>query len=334
MKVQHYLQRLLPSQDIAGATLTPIAGDASNRQYYRVTDKTGRSRVLCIDPAFAGKSPETYPFIAVRQLLSDNGIAVPELYSCDPQEGVMLLEDCGSLMLQDEASRHPGNIGRFYTEVIDTLVLIQSIQGPESLSPFRQCFDRQKLMEEFMFFIDHALRYGQAGGPDDSVCSILTEELEKIARILDQPGHFLLNHRDFHSRNILLHAGRPYIIDFQDARMGLPQYDAVSLLRDSYLALPAPLRSSLETYHFSKLVERNLISMSLDEYIYLFDVMAFQRSVKALGTFFYQARILNKQSFTTSIPPTLAYIEEYIDRQPVLKKAGTMILSIINSQSP
>ena len=33
----------------------------------------------------------------------------------------------------------------------------------------------------------------------------------------------------------MLHDGRLYIIDFQDARMGPDTYDLVSLLRDSYV---------------------------------------------------------------------------------------------------
>ena len=30
----------------------------------------------------------------------------------------------------------------------------------------------------------------------------------------------VLCHRDYHSRNLMLHHGRLYVIDFQDARMG------------------------------------------------------------------------------------------------------------------
>ena len=49
----------------------------------------------------------------------------------------------------------------------------------------------------------------------------------------------VLCHRDYHSRNLMLHDGQLYIIDFQDARMGPDTYDLVSLLRDSYVDLTA-----------------------------------------------------------------------------------------------
>ena len=54
------------------------------------------------------------------------------------------------------------------------------------------------------------------------------------AQVLAQPQ--VLVHRDYHSRNLMLHRGQLYIIDFQDARMGPNTYDLVSLLRDAYIA--------------------------------------------------------------------------------------------------
>ena len=58
----------------------------------------------------------------------------------------------------------------------------------------------------------------------------------------------VLCHRDYHSRNLMLHDGRLYIIDFQDARMGPDTYDLVSLLRDSYVDLPEQTVDELIAY--------------------------------------------------------------------------------------
>ena len=59
--------------------------------------------------------------------------------------------------------------------------------------------------------------------------SAIVEELASEPRVLC--------HRDYHSRNLMLHDGSLYIIDFQDARMGPDTYDLASLLRDSYVDL-------------------------------------------------------------------------------------------------
>ncbi len=56
-----------------------------------------------------------------------------------------------------------------------------------------------------------------------------------VAELAAEPR--VLCHRDYHSRNLMLHLDRLYIIDFQDARMGPDTYDLVSLLRDSYVDL-------------------------------------------------------------------------------------------------
>jgi len=62
----------------------------------------------------------------------------------------------------------------------------------------------------------------------------LRRQFESITDELTAESGLVLNHRDYHCRNILIHNHQPVIIDFQDARMGLAQYDAASLLRDSY----------------------------------------------------------------------------------------------------
>ena len=58
----------------------------------------------------------------------------------------------------------------------------------------------------------------------------------------------VLCHRDYHSRNLMLHDEQLYIIDFQDARMGPDTYDLVSLLRDSYVDLPEQTVDELIAY--------------------------------------------------------------------------------------
>ena len=58
----------------------------------------------------------------------------------------------------------------------------------------------------------------------------------------------MLCHRDYHSRNLMLHDGSLFIIDFQDARMGPDTYDLVSLLRDSYVDLTSQQVDELIAY--------------------------------------------------------------------------------------
>jgi len=306
-------------------SITKIEGDASSRQYFRVKGAKG-SFVACYDPIFEGSSPESYPFLVVHNLLSRHAIPVPTIIAFDAAKGLLLLEDCGDLLLQNlfgSSLQHtiPGR----YREIIDILVTFQAISGQNSKIPFSISFDHDKLMFEFDFFIQHGLLDYFSPLFDQHSTGRLRREFETIAEILVKPRHFVLNHRDFHSRNILVHRDKPVIIDFQDARMGLPQYDAVSLISDSYIKLDTALTEELKAYHYNALCQNKLTAMSFDEYLFYFDIMAFQRNIKAVGTFCYQTKILKKNTFQHSIAPTLNYLPDYIDARKELKAAGQIL---------
>src|SRR5262249_9222628 len=105
----------------------------------------------------------------------------------------------------------------------------------------------------------------------------------------------VLCHRDYHSRNMMLHRGELYIIDFQDARLGPDTYDLVSLLRDSYVDLTEGAVDDLIAYFIA--LKRPAGTPPAEflawerDYRMRFDVMALQRNLKALGTFGYQTSV-------------------------------------------
>jgi len=314
--------------------IAPIQGDASSRQYFRVTNADG-TLIACHDPAFNAAIQAGYTFLLMHGILSRHTIPVPALIALNAEHGLLFLEDCGDLLLQhlfDAPDK--AKIPDYYRKIIDLLIQFQSIRGNDKEVPFCLSFDREKLRFEFDFFIEHALLNYFAPIFDEKSMSGLRHEFESIAEILVQPRHFVLNHRDFHSRNILIHHDRAVIIDFQDARMGLPQYDAVSLIRDSYVTLDPVLTEELKSYHYNALRDHNLSVMSFDEYLYYFDIMAFQRNIKALGTFAYQTSVKKNSSFEHSIAPTLAYIPEYINDRSELRGAGNILQPLLERVVP
>jgi aminoglycoside/choline kinase family phosphotransferase len=311
-------------------SITKIQGDASSRQYFRVTGTDGHS-VACYDPSFEATTAGSYPFLVVHELLLRHAISVPAVQAIDAEKGLLLLEDCGDFLLQNLfGSTAADTLPDRYREIIDLLIQLQAIGGNNKSIPFSLSFDREKLMLEFDFFIEHALcGYFAEVFPPESI-GALRHEFETIAELLVKPRHFVLNHRDFHSRNILIHHNKPVIIDFQDARMGLPQYDAVSLIKDSYVRLDNPLTEELKAYHYNALCTHNLSAMSFDEYLFYFDLMAFQRNIKAIGTFCFQTRVRKSCAFEHSIAPTLAYIPEYISARSELKAAGKILQPLLD----
>ncbi|NTW53583.1 MAG: phosphotransferase [Chlorobaculum sp.] len=337
MELQESIPLLFPPEERAQLEISTIKGDASNRQYFRVTGPGG-TFVVCADPVFSETAPERYPFLIVRNLFEQHGIPVPELLGIDNEDGLLLLEDCGDLMLQDEVPQLDSeHLAARYRQIIDILVRIQSIrpdsESTDAMIPFSLSFDHEKLMFEFDFFIEHALKNYFGGRLDDHAIGQLRDEFLAITGLLVLPEHFVLNHRDFHSRNIMLFRDEPVIIDFQDARLGLPQYDAVSLLRDSYVRLDSELVDELKRYHFEQLVRHGLTAMDEAEYLRLFDLMAFQRNIKAVGTFCYQTTVVGNRAFEHSIGPTLGYLREYIAAQPELAAAGRLLEPLMAGNS-
>jgi aminoglycoside/choline kinase family phosphotransferase len=330
MTIQKNIAALFNACGNKPLSVTKIQGDASSRQYFRVNGLNG-SAVACYDATLTTASAGTHPFLVLHNLFSRHKLPVPAIMTMNAEQSIMLLEDCGDLLLQNlvHSSIEP-TIRDLYKEIIDMLIQIQAISGDRNTIPFSISFDREKLMFEFDFFIQYGLLDYFAPVFDAQLAGKLRNEFETISELLVKPEHFVLNHRDFHSRNILVHHNKPVIIDFQDARMGLPQYDAVSLLKDSYVHLSTSLTDELKRYHYHALCSNQLTSMSFDEYLFYFDISAFQRNIKAIGTFCYQTRIKKNNIFEHSIAPTLSYLPEYIAARNELKTAGELLKTLLD----
>jgi len=242
-------------------TITKLQGDASTREYFRVV-KGDASYILCFDPALLHAKLDSYPFYILHTLLGKNDVPVPALYQASPEHGSLLLEDLGDCMVEEYNSRIDASQRRgLYRSIIDVMVRIQAIR-PDGSLPFTLAFDVEKLMFEFDFFIEHALCGYFGNDPHSPDIARLREEFLAIAGLLYRPELFVLNHRDYHSRNVMVTGGIPRIIDFQDARLGLPQYDAASLLRDSYFRLNDEEYASLIDYTYD--TSRAVAGRSMD----------------------------------------------------------------------
>ena len=103
----------------------------------------------------------------------------------------------------------------------------------------------------------------------------------------------MLCHRDYHSRNLMLHERRLYIIDFQDARMGPDTYDLASLLRDSYVDHTEARVDELIRGYLKLGGPSQATPEAFAEYRRRFDLMSVQRNLKALGTFGHQTTSRN-----------------------------------------
>ncbi len=99
-------EALIAQTPWANATRAPLAGDASNRRYERLTDPaTGRTAVLMDAPPDRGEDVE--PFVRIANHLRAVGLSAPEIYAEDNQNGFLVLEDLGDDLFSRVLTKDP-----------------------------------------------------------------------------------------------------------------------------------------------------------------------------------------------------------------------------------
>jgi hypothetical protein len=310
-RVQAYLDR--SGLTARAARVVPLTGDASDRRYFRVLVPDGPTTVLALH---AG--PIDYaalPFVNVAELLARMPVPIPAILDHADDLGVLLLEDLGDVTLQAHVGAAPtGEHIAHYRQAVAIIDVLQR-RGAELASqeyvPYGIAFDVEKLGWELDFFAKHFLQGYRGIDLAAPARAALAAEFRAIVEELAAEPRVLC-HRDYHSRNLMLHHGRLYAIDFQDARMGPATYDLVSLLRDSYVDIPEETADALIA-HFLALGGRTVDPRAFRA---RFDVMALQRNLKALGTFGYQTTTRGNPVYIQYMPRTLRHVRDNLRRQP------------------
>jgi len=299
-----------------GASVVALTGDASDRRYFRVLVPQEASQVLAIHPG--GIDFEQLPFVNVAALMASMPVPVPRILAHSNELGIIALQDLGDVTLQAHlGAATPGEHAALYREAVGLIATLQR-RGAELASPryvpYGIAFDVEKLTWEMNFFVKHFLEAYRGASFSDAARAALSEEFAVfVGELAAEPR--VLCHRDYHSRNLMLHEGQLFIIDFQDARMGPDTYDLVSLLRDSYLDLTESQVDELIAY-FLALRGHGAGPTPADGQTFRtrFDVMALQRNLKALGTFGFQAATRVNPVYIQYIPRTLAYVRANLER--------------------
>ena len=293
-----------------GARVVPLTGDASDRRYYRILTAHGTPFVLALHAtAF---DVNTLPFANVARLFERMPVPIPKILGHADDIGVLALEDLGDVTLQAHlGAASSSEHSALYRQAVALIATLQSrgadLESPEYL-PYRIAFDVEKLTWEMEFFTKHFIEAYRGVVISSNVREALREEFSAVIEELAAEPRVLC-HRDYHSRNLMYHQDRLYIIDFQDARMGPDTYDLVSLLRDSYVDLPEETVSDLIAYF---LALKGVTGME-EVFRERFDLMALQRNLKALGTFGYQTTARRNPVYIQYIPRTLRYVRDNLE---------------------
>jgi len=321
---------------VAHVEFSPLQGDASTRQYYRLSmeyqEAASEPQTLILMQLEASNVPGETDFIRVLKFLQGIHLPVPELFYFDAERGLLLLQDCGDLTLETHLhSADPATVKNWYIKAVHLLADMQ-IEATRVIGAdcpaYHLKFDVEKLMWEMDFMLEHFIEGTQKNNLKATTRNEIRKQLTALCTLLaGQTSWF--THRDYHSRNLMVYNDGLVLLDFQDARMGPSQYDLVSLLRDSYLPLPDALVWELVDVFIQKKQGRENHTIDREEFIRVFDLMSIQRNLKAIGTFAFQKKIKNNDRYMRYIAPTLEYVRQVFRRRAELKPLRTILSEAI-----
>ena len=317
------------ARSVGGATrsfaVEKLAGQASNRMYFRVAAESGPSYVAMVLPKDATRSeeasnaavaPAELPFLNVHRYLAKLGVPVPALHAVAMDEGILLLEDLGDVTL--EASWRASPVESLYGTAVDLLADLRAraeAHPDASCLAFGRAFDRSLYRWELDHYLEFGLRAREDTEPPPRAAEVLRRAFDSISdRLADLPRGF--THRDYQSRNLMLPARGMVVIDFQDALLGPRQYDLVALLRDSYIELSDAMLDSLLARYVDRLGALTKERIDPGEFRAAFDLLTVQRKLKDGGRFEFIARVKGNPSFLPHVPASFRYVARALERLP------------------
>lgn len=217
----------------------PLPGDASFRRYFRIRGG-GNSAMLMHAPP---PNEDPAPFLLAARWLDDNAMRAPRVLAQDLSRGFVLLEDFGDDRMRDHLDVHPGDEDAVYKAAVDALVALHRL-SPGPFPPYSM----SEYLREARLFVEW---FCPAMGLDVDTASYDAAWDEALAPLMGRqvPGVTVL--RDYHAENIMLlgSLNDQGLLDFQDALIGHPAYDLVSLLQDARRDVsPALERRMLDHY--------------------------------------------------------------------------------------
>ena len=210
-----------------GARLAPLPSDASARRYTRLLGGPRPALVMEAPP------PEnTRPFIAIARHILGLGLSAPEIIAADPDQGLVLLEDFGDAThaaLLDGGADAPA----LYAEAAEALAALHEAPPPPGLPAWDAAAMARATAATFL---DWWWPAAMGAAPSDDLRAGLAAALHAMLAPFAGTRGFV--HRDYFPANLMrldrrAGAQRTGLLDFQDAGLGHPAYDLVSLIEDA-----------------------------------------------------------------------------------------------------
>ncbi|MCQ4161257.1 phosphotransferase [Roseomonas sp. GC11] len=277
----------LSAHGYAGATRHPLPQDAGHRRYTRLEGGPRPALLMdCTAAPLVGLTPEEdiIPFLRLARHIQGAGLSAPEILAEAVPEGLALVEDLGpathTALLDAGAEPLP-----LYLEAVEALAALHAAPPPPGLPGWEGARMAATAAATFLDWW-----WPAALGAPASEAQRAEFMAAMAAMLAPFTGAGCLVHRDYFPANLIRlperdGARRTGIIDFQDAGLGHPAYDLVSLLEDARRDVaPAVREAALARYLALRPGLRE------EELLAAFAVMAAQRHLRVAALWVRLAR--------------------------------------------
>ncbi|MCM2971833.1 aminoglycoside phosphotransferase family protein [Larsenimonas suaedae] len=290
----HMVRWLAACHDCAAhdLLLDTVADDASFRRYFRLTLPDGQTRIVMDAPPALEDSTS---FVDIAARWASAGIPVPALFEYTLEEGFIVLEDLGDIMLRqalDDEHRVDTLIDHALS--LSTRIAAQPTEG-------LPVYTAERLRDEMNLVLEWTLPWLELTPPAD-----WPQAIERIVdAITDQP--YVTTHRDYTAQNVMVQGERLRVIDFQGAFRGPLSFDLTCLLRDRHAPWPAAKLDHWVAAFHGKAQGIGLITERSPERVRAdFEATSAQRSIKVLGGFC-------RTAFRDGKPRYLGHMPHFLD---------------------
>lgn len=232
----------LATHGFGAATLQPLPGDAGFRRYARLAG--GPRPALLMD---APPPEDVRPYLAIGAHLRAAGLSAPEVIAADAEQGLLIVEDLGAASHADllDAGADPMPL---YAEAAEALAALHAAPPPPGVPAWDAAAMARATAATFLDW------WWPAAFGTPPADALRTELAAALHAMLDPFAARGFVHRDFFPANLLRlperdGPRRTGIIDFQDAGLGHPAYDLLSLVEDARRDVaPAAREAALRAY--------------------------------------------------------------------------------------
>ena len=290
----------------SGARIEPLAGDASFRRYFRVID-AGRRAVLMDAPP---PHEDPRPFLSIARHLCALGFSAPAILAEDLDAGLVLIEDFGDGRMREMVDA--GEVDEAQTYAATVALLADLHRHPPAAVP---PYSRAELHREAGLFTEW---YCPAVELDVDIMGYRAAWEVAFDRIDDASPVTVL--RDYHAENIMLRDGqlghaRLGLLDFQDALVGHPAYDLVSMLQDARRDVSPAIEAAM-------LAEYRRIAQPGAGFNASYAILGGQRNAKIVGIFTRLWKRDGKPRYIDFLPRVWVYLERDL-ADPALAEVRT-----------